>query len=1243
MKQFCTSLVIIDALLTFLIGNESNTTKLKTKLMKYRLHPDISQFRHILPIMLIVILSMAVFVSIVPFEAQAAAGSYNLKWYAADPAPNSGSFMPTYAKLTPAQLPCPGNAGRYADPLANAVAYGPTSSTLDAVTSLAPKDMALGQVVPYEMVIDVSGSTTPENGRISFTTTFDANTTSNDNFGFDPAYMVYCAFVDTADAGTNDPGNNAKVDNYTSTLIGSGSSQQIQGTFNISGLDNGDRVVVEIWVVLKSKIPTNTGGNVQTGLENAQTNNGSTINTGRQTVPLLQVGKFFTNSADVSVMKEDCPDPVVQGRFLGYCVMVKNNSPDTVANGVVVNDTLPSNVTFVSAGGAPFTINGNNISFNLGAMSPGQSTIINITTKVSDTAWPFNDTSINPEPGTPGPRPTLFDLLNIVSVTSINSDPNSVNNIYYQPTNVLPAVPAYTIDKIVTNVAGQGPNGNITQAGDVISYTVNITNTGNVNLTNVTVTDSLINLTGPILGDDSPTGILDIGETWIFTGNYTATQADINTNGNGTGFIQNTATVKSDQLDPKSHSDEVSIQARPAYTINKIVIDVAGNGSAGNVSEAGQIIRYQVNVSNVGNVDLTNVNVTDTLINLTGPTGDIPPLQILNVGETWVFTGNYTVTSADITTGGNGTGFIQNTATVKSDQLEPKSHSAEVPIKGNPGYIIDKIVTDVANEGPGGSITAAGQVISYRVNVTNTGNVNLTNVSVTDSLINLIGPIGDNVLTGVLNIGETWTFTGTYSATQEDINTNGNGTGFILNTATVNCSELEPKSHSAEVPIWARPAYTIHKIATDVAGRGPNGFVISVGDVISYQVNVSNTGNVDLINVIVTDSLINLLGPTGDIPPSQILNVGETWVFTGNYTVTSADITTGGNGTGFIQNTATVQSDQLEPKSHSVEVPLGLPAYAIDKIVTDVGGRGRAGDVTAVGDIISYRVNVTNIGNIDLININVTDTRASLIGPAGDNSPINVLNVGEIWTYTGNYTVTQADINNTVEGKGFINNTATVNSTQVPSKNDSQSVSISLPRSYNIQKIVIDVAGNGPNGSVTKAGDVIKYTVNVTNNGQVNLTNVSVTDNLINLTGPTQSLIPNNILEIGETWLYNGTYTVNQTDISTNGGGDGFIENRATVRSDQLAPKSDGTRVPIILNPALTIEKSASPENYSAVGQVITYTYNVTNSGNVNILGPINITDNRTGTSQITKNKFAYITNSGDNTVSVIDTATNNV
>lgn len=155
------------------------------------------------------------------------AGSYGIKWYAADPEPNRAPYLPTYLKLLPASLTCPapsGEVGRAADPLADAVAYAspPIPSNLDAVTSLMPKDLALCQVVPFILEITVTGATTPENGVITVYPEWLAKTTSGQDFGFDPAWGVYCAFVDTADPATTDPDHNAKVDLYSSVTLGPG-------------------------------------------------------------------------------------------------------------------------------------------------------------------------------------------------------------------------------------------------------------------------------------------------------------------------------------------------------------------------------------------------------------------------------------------------------------------------------------------------------------------------------------------------------------------------------------------------------------------------------------------------------------------------------------------------------------------------------------------------------------------------------------------------------------------------------------------------------------------------------------------------------------------------------------------------------------------------------------------------------------------------------------------------------------
>ncbi len=253
-----------------------------------------SQFKNALPCSLgfrkviLLLLSICILLSAMPLEVQAAAGSYSLKWYAADPEVNKGPYLPTYAKITPEFLEC--------SSLEDAVAYaGPVSpNNLDALTSLAPKDMMLGQIVPFEIEIQVNGDTTSEDGNIAFTGSWSTKTTSGNDFGYDTSYGVYCAFVDHGDPGTRDIENDAKVETITDNIVNPGTSnEQIQGTITVSGLDDGDIIIVEVWVVLKNTIPDKITGNVQSELTSANTTPSQSIKIGTQTVPLLQVKDFI--------------------------------------------------------------------------------------------------------------------------------------------------------------------------------------------------------------------------------------------------------------------------------------------------------------------------------------------------------------------------------------------------------------------------------------------------------------------------------------------------------------------------------------------------------------------------------------------------------------------------------------------------------------------------------------------------------------------------------------------------------------------------------------------------------------------------------------------------------------------------------------------------------------------------------------------------------------------------------------
>ena len=340
-------------------------------------------------------------------------------------------------------------------------------------------------------------------------------------------------------------------------------------------------------------------------------------------------------------------------------------------------------------------------------------------------------------------------------------------------------------------------------------------------------------------------------------------------------------------------------------------------GGPNPVTAAGQIVNYQIVVTNTGNTTLTGVNVTDVLPNgsagtLSGPTESGVSNGQLDVAETWTYTINYTVTQANIDAGGS----IVNTASVTTTEVPgPTTTTATTPVTQSPSLTIVKTRTS----GPS-PVTAAGQVLGYTIVVTNTGNQTPTGVNTTDLLPNgsagtLTGPTESISTNGQLNVGETWTYTINYTVSQANIDAGSN----LVNTASVTTTQTPtPQSSSATTPVTQSPSLTIVKTRT--SGPSP---VTAAGQVLGYTIVVTNTGNQTLTGVNTTDLLPNgsagtLTGPTESISTNGQLNVGETWTYTINYTVSQANIDAGSN----LVNTASVTTTPRRHRHHKVQAPL---------------------------------------------------------------------------------------------------------------------------------------------------------------------------------------------------------------------------------------------------------------------------------------------------------------------------------
>ncbi|MBK8541378.1 MAG: DUF11 domain-containing protein [Ardenticatenia bacterium] len=143
--------------------------------------------------------------------------------------------------------------------------------------------------------------------------------------------------------------------------------------------------------------------------------------------------------ADLSVSKTGSPNPVNAGGTLTYAVIVSNAGPSS-ATGVVLVDTLPAAVTFVSAtvspAGPTCSAAGQVVTCNLGTVASSRQCAAAptaYTVSIVTTVSPLAPCSPGVCPGSPG-----APLSNTASVSTTNClpDPNSANNSTTITTNV---------------------------------------------------------------------------------------------------------------------------------------------------------------------------------------------------------------------------------------------------------------------------------------------------------------------------------------------------------------------------------------------------------------------------------------------------------------------------------------------------------------------------------------------------------------------------------------------------------------------------------------------------------------------------------------------------------------------------------------------------------------------------------------------------------------------------------------
>ena len=683
-------------------------------------------------------------------------------------------------------------------------------------------------------------------------------------------------------------------------------------------------------------------------------------------------------------------------------------------------------------------------------------------------------------------------------------------------------------------------------AGDIITYNISVQNTGNQTLTGVTVADPFIGTPALTASEATADGELDVGETWYYTATHIVTQAEIDAGQN----IINVATADSDQTEPDTDTALVPVDQKPGLAIDKAILGVAGGNGNGSVDAVNDVISYSVTVSNTGNQTLNQVTVNDPLTGLSISGVTLAP------GASQIYLTSYNVTQGDLDSYGGGDGFIENTATADSLQTNAVSDTEEIELFVRAALAIDKTLISINNGNLNSVADAAGDQLNYKVTVSNLGVLTLTNVSVVDPSTGL------DIKGLTLTPGESKVFETSYVVTQQDLNDNGGGDGYIDNTATADSDQTLSLSDTETTALLRTVGLGLEKKVTSIEGGISNLFADTAGDVIHYTIRVYNAGTVTLTGVTVTDALTGLEQTIPSLAP------GEKTTYTADYTLQQVDLDNNGGGNGYLENTSVADSNETMPVTDTETVQLlAKPILFVNKSFVNVTGGNSNNLVDAVGDQLNYQILLANPGNVTLTNVSLVENLTGLTESG------LVLDPGDVKVYNVTYTLTQADLDNNGGGDGYVDNIVMANSLQTPEASDTESVPLLRSIGMAFDKEFDGVTGGNSNSLADFAGDVLNYSFTVTNLGNVTLTNLHVVDDLSQLNKVVATLAP------GATQTFTASYTLQQSDLDSDGGGDRQIENYATADTDQTGPMADFEGVTVIYDAQIDLTKFVSVDN----------------------------------------------------------------
>ena len=334
----------------------------------------------------------------------------------------------------------------------------------------------------------------------------------------------------------------------------------------------------------------------------------------------------------------------------------------------------------------------------------------------------------------------------------------------------------------------KNPKEQVLRNGDTASWTIQVINDGSSTLSDVHVTDAQAPGCARTSADIPGLASMPPAPADGSTISYTCTLDNVTASFTNVAVATGTPDV----------GDDVTSQDTSHVTVINPAISISKTPHSQTVAFAGTVT-FTIGVKNTGDSTLTNVVVTDAVApGCARTSADIPQLASMAPGDQLSYTCAVANVVADFTNVATATGHPQVGPDVTA------SDSAAVTVGPPPPPVTHPAISIVKD--PKSQTVTVGNKATFKITVTNTGDVALTNVTVSDPL----SPNCNRTI-GTLAPGASTS----YTCTKANVRSSFNNVAVASGTAgdkTVTAQDTAPVTAKAPfVPKKVKPKVVSHK------------------------------------------------------------------------------------------------------------------------------------------------------------------------------------------------------------------------------------------------------------------------------------------------------------------------------------------------------------------------------------------------------------------------------------------------